>query len=383
MKHIFRNNIVAVCTVLFFAAGGATASDQADWPLYRGDAQAQACAPDRVSLPEKLEILWEKRLEKGWFPSSPIIVGDTVFIGSSDEGMSAYRLRDGEPRWTYPLPYGVFAPASYWEGSGDGALLFFGDTEGVFHAVEAETGRLRWKFEMKGNIDNAPNLDRKTGRVLIGSQAGTLYALDAATGKPAWEYKTEDQIRCFPTIAGRRCFIAGCDSRLHLVDLDRGEAVARLELDAPTGSTPTVHGDRVFFGTEGNEIFAVNWKKAEILWRFKGTHAFRGPAACRDGLVVCSGMDRTVRALDMETGEERWYFRAKRTMEYSGPVLAGDRVFVPCSDSFLYVLDLKTGKKRDALELPGKLLGCPAVVDGRIVLGTDDGVLVCLGAAKR
>ncbi len=332
-------------------------------------------------------MLWEHRLEKGWFQASPIIAGETVYIGSSDDGMLAFDLNDGALRWKFPVEYGVLAPAAFHREIAERdspvrETVVFGDTDGVLYALEAAAGTLRWKFATKGAIDNSPNIDIQTNRVLVGSQDGSLYALNIADGKPAWEYKTDDQIRCFPTIAGRHCFVAGCDSKLHIVDLDSGKAKATVDIKAPTGSTPAVAEDRVYFGTEGNEFLAVDWKKAEIAWRYPAKQAFRAPAACAEGLVIFGGFDRVVRALEAETGKERWIFRTKGRMEHSGPTVVGSRVFIPCSDSFVYILDLKTGKKLREIELPGKLLACAAVVDGRIVLGTDDGVLCCLGEGK-
>ncbi|MDR1963515.1 MAG: PQQ-binding-like beta-propeller repeat protein, partial [Planctomycetaceae bacterium] len=168
-----------------------------DCVLYRGDARASGCVTETAAFSESLKIFWEYRLEKGWFQATAIIVsdseyGDTVYVGSSDDGMLAFDLKNGKLRWKYPLELGVLAPAAY-----SNHLIFFGDTDGILYALDAQTGKERWKFKTGGTIDNSPNIDAQTNRVLIGSQAGSLYALDTATGQPAWEYKTNDQIRCF------------------------------------------------------------------------------------------------------------------------------------------------------------------------------------------
>jgi len=230
-------------------------------------------------------------------------------------------------------------------------------------------------------IDNSPNIDVKTKRVLIGSQFGTLFALEAATGKLSWEYTTEDQIRCFPSIADRYCFVAGCDSHLHVVNLDTGKGLHRIPLESPTGSTPLLWKDVAFVGTEGNEFLAVDWQKEKILWRFKMKQSVRAPTAYQDGIVIVGGMDKAVYALDAATGKERWQFKTKGRIE-GGAVIIGKRVFVPSSDSTLYVLDLQSGKQIDSLELTGKLLTAPAVADDRMFLATDEGVLTCLQSKK-
>ncbi|MDR0869431.1 MAG: PQQ-binding-like beta-propeller repeat protein [Planctomycetaceae bacterium] len=347
----------------------------ADWTYYRGDEQATGCAA--AKLPDEFKTVWKYQFKTGWIQATAVIADGTVFTGSSDNGMSAFSLKDGKLLWNYPVETGVIAPAVYFNG-----LLFFGDSDGFLYAVDASTGKERWKFQAKGTFDNSPNIDQKTSRVLIGSQDGTLYALDAATGKPAWEYKADDQIRCFPAIVGRKCFVAGCDAKFHIVDIDKGTAAAKIELEAPTGSTPAVWNDYVFFGTEGNEFLAVDWKKEKIVWRYKAKQAFRSPAACKDGLVIVCGMDKAVRCFAAATGEQRWEFRTKGRMEESGALIAGNRVYVPCSDSFLYVLDLQNGEKVNAVELGGKLRACPATDGKRIVIGTDDGTLFCLERAE-
>src|SRR3970282_491872 len=86
-------------------------------------------------------------------------------------------------------------------------------------------------------------------KVLVGSQDGSLYCLNAAAGEPVWKYSIDNMIQCAPTVMENRCFLAGCDGKLHIIDLDRGEAVAKVEIQDPTNSTPAAAGDFVYFGT--------------------------------------------------------------------------------------------------------------------------------------
>ena len=344
----------------------------ADWALYRGDANASGRTIDELALPAKLKIGWEERLEKGDFLAAPIVVGNSIFIGSSEKGMKAFDLQTGKPKWTYSIAEEIAAPAAYFEG-----LIFVGDTTGVLHALNATSGERKWKFDTKGTIDNSPNIDAQTKRVLIGSQRGTLFALEAATGDIVWEYKTEDQIRCFPSITGRHCFVAGCDSYLHVVNLDSGKGNSRIPLESPTGSTPLLVGDFAFVGTEGKEFLAIDWKQEKIIWRFSMKQPARSPAAYREGIVVFGGMDRIVYALDAKTGKERWRFNTKGRIE-GGAVIVGNKVYVPSMDSSLYVLDFQTGKQIESRALTGKLSTSPAVVSNRIIIATDEGVLTCL-----
>jgi len=344
----------------------------ADWTLYRGDAGATGQAAEAVTLGSNLRIVWEHRLERGFFDASPIIVGNSVFIASSHAGMQAFDLQTGTPKWTYKPERDIAASAAYFEG-----LIFVGDISGTLHALDADTGEKKWTFDTRGTIDNSPNIDVPTKRVIVGSQHGTLFALEAATGQLVWEYETGDQIRCFPSISGRHCFVAGCDSYLHVINLDTGTGVHRIPLDSPTGATPLVSGDFAFVGTEGNEFLGINWKEEKILWRFEMRGGARAPAAYRDGTIIIGGMNRIVYALNAKTGEERWSFTTRGRIE-GGAVIVGNTVYVPSNDASLYVLDFQTGRLIESIELTGRLSASPAVVPNRIVIATDEGVLTGL-----
>ena len=49
-------------------------------------------------------------------------------------------------------------------------------------------------------------------------------------------------------------------------------------------------------------------------------------------------------------------------------------------DGFLYVVSLSTGKQLWSYEIGRPVNGSPAVVDGRIVVGSEDGRVDCFGA---
>ena len=344
----------------------------ADWTLYRGDIGATGQVAEAVTLGSKLKIIWEERLEKGFYEASPIVVGDSVFIASNDSGMQAFDLQTGKPKWTYKIDKNIVATAAYFDG-----LVFVGDVSGTLHALEAVTGEKKWTFDTQGTIDNSPNIDVQTKRVIIGSQFGSLYSLDAVSGKLVWEYVTDDQIRCFPSISDRYCFVAGCDSYLHVINLDTGKSEHRIPLESQTGLTPLLSGDFAFVGTEGNEFLAIDWKQEKVLWRFPMGRGVHAPAAHRDGIVIFGGMDRVIYALDTKTGEERWKYTTKGRIE-GGAVIVGNKVYVPSNDSSLYVLDFQSGNRIESIELTGKLATSPAVVPNRVVVATDEGVLTCL-----
>ncbi len=365
-------------TALFLVAAhvvGSTrrAAAQDAWPLFRGGPQSQGVY--RGSLPEKLTRRWQFRVPEGSFEATPTIAEGTVFIGDMDGTLYALDLQTGKQKWQWKNELGfVTAPAYRHE------RLYLGDIGGDFFCIDAKTGKPVWHFTTDAEINSSANFDAQ--HVLFGSQDATLYCLDQKTGKLIWKHVTADQIRCMPTIAADRCFVAGCDGAFHVIRRTDGKPLGEIAIDAPTGVTPAVKDDFVYFGHEGGVFFAVDWRSLKVVWKLEDERRrlpFRASPAVTDDRVVIAGHDKRVRALDRKTGEVKWTFTARGRFE-SSPVVCGNDVIIGGSDRRLYRLDLATGKKRWEYEVNGRFIGSPAVARGNVVIATDRGVVYCFGS---
>jgi outer membrane protein assembly factor BamB len=65
-------------------------------------------------------------------------------------------------------------------------IVYFGSTDGNVYAVNADNGTQLWEFTTDGTILGSPTVDN--GVVYAGSDNGSLYALDAQTGNKLWSY---------------------------------------------------------------------------------------------------------------------------------------------------------------------------------------------------
>jgi outer membrane protein assembly factor BamB len=343
------------------------------WPLGRGNALAQGVG--KAALPDKPEVVWKVTVEKGAFDGTPVIADGVVYLGDMDGKVYAWKLADGKELWTYKVESGFIASPAI-----RGGLLYIGDIDGKFYALDINTGQPKWTFAAEAEIDNGANFWRDN--VLFGSQDSNLYCLNAESGKLVWKFAIGDQIRCMPTVVGDRSFVAGCDSTLHIVDLTTGQEAAAVPIESPTGVTPAVLGENVYFGTEAGTFFAVNWQEAKVAWKVEdkgSSQPYRSAPAVQEGIVVVGSRSRRVEAFDPKTGNELWTFATKQRID-SSPVIAGNRVFVGAADGRMYGLDLKDGKQVWEYQATGGFTGSPAVADGKLVIATDRGVVYCFGS---
>ena len=351
-------------------AQAAFVAAQDAWPLFRGDPQSQGVYDG--TLPASMKRRWQFRVADGSFESTPTIVDGTVFIGDMDGKLYALDLDQGTVRWTWEGELGFVTAAAYRHGR-----LFLGDIGGDFVCIDAAKGKMLWKFRSDAEINSSANFFGE--HVLFGSQDTTLYCLDQKSGKLVWKHAIADQIRCMPTLAEDRCFVAGCDGAFHVISVKDGKELGDVKIDAPTGVTPAVRGNHVYFGHEGGVFFAVDWRSMKIRWKLEDERyrlPYRASPAVTERQVIIAGHDKRVRSLDRQTGKIMWTFSSRGRFE-SSPVATRNEVVIGGTDRRLYRLDLATGKKRWEYEASGRFVGSPAVADGKIVIATDRGVVYC------
>jgi outer membrane protein assembly factor BamB len=144
------------------------------------------------------------------------------------------------------------------------------------------------------------------GRVLFGSYDNCLYCLDQADGSLKWKFETQGYVHCSPAVVAGRTFIAGCDEHLRIINVETGVEMASLPLSSYLIASPAIVEDMLYVGTYGSEVVAVDWKKAEEVWRKKTSEVeapIHSSAAVTDDLIVVGSRDKSVTALKRQTGD--------------------------------------------------------------------------------
>jgi outer membrane protein assembly factor BamB len=345
-----------------------------DWPLFRGNPLQTGVTAQK--LPDKLEILW-KFETKDTIEGTAAIANGTVYVGSLDENLYALDLKSGQQKWKYKAAP-IKAPASFHDGS-----VYVGDVDGVFHRVDAAKGEKIWTFKTDGEISSGANFSGTS--VLFGSADQNLYRVSIKDGKRLWKFEVAGgPVLGTPAVVGGRTFAAGCDSKLHVIDLESGKGLSSVELSGQVGAAAAVGGDRIYVGTMTNQVQAVDWKKSEVVWTFeteKRSQPFASSAALTEKLVIAGSRDNRVHALDRDKGTEVWSYLTGGKVD-SSPVVADGRIYIGSGDGNLYVLDAAKGTQIQKIDLADAILASAAVGEGRLVIGTEKGVVYCLGAKK-
>ena len=274
-------------------------SGRENWGLGRDNRrEAAGVGIDRRDV-DRLELQWSIALPAvTTMRSQPVIAGDTVFLGSKGAHLLALDRHSGCVRWSFKTEGPVHSALTL-DTTPDGvATLYFADEMASVYAVDATTGKLRWRERVKWfptSIISGP-ITYYDGRLYVPMSSfevaaaglptheccrshGGIAALDATTGQPVWRFDTTPQA-----------------AKTHL---NRDGVQMWGPSGAVVWNSPTIDAKRgvLYFGTGQNSsspatdtsdaIFALDLKTGARRWSFQALANDAWNAACLGGGASC------------------------------------------------------------------------------------------------
>lgn len=368
-----------------------TITKAGSWPMFRGGPNLSGRAPG--TLPDSLKVLWKFKTG-GPVKSSPAIVDDLIFIGSSDKNVYAIDLKNGQQVWAYPATDGIEAAPCVVEG-----LVFIGSSDGFLYALDAKDGSLKWKYQTEGQILGAANWTRSpAGRIwiLVGSYDNKLHCVDSADGKVVWTYETGNYINGSPAVDNQKAVFGGCDALIHVVSLIDGSKITEIDGGSYIAASAAFLEGQVYVGNYDNVFIRADlpdpaspgmteqagMAAGAIVWKYADSDSpFFSSPAVGESVVVFGGRDKRVHCVGRNDGKAIWTFPTLGEVD-SSPVICGDKVVVGSEDGRLYVIRLSDGTKAWSYETGQAITSSPAVAGGMVVVGCDDGYVYAFGPGR-
>lgn len=203
--------------------------------------------------------------------ATPLVVGDTVYAGSSDGGLYALDAANGTKRWRAAAGAPVFTGVTRLD---DGSLLF-GAMDGTVVRVDA-SGREMMRLRAGGSVTTTPTV--VDGIVIVGCRNYMLYGFNLQDGSPAWSYSFGfSWVESTPTVRDGVFYIGGSDwARVSAFDARTGRPHWETIVGGMSWGTPAVTDDTVFAGATCQKgaliqhqggIVALDRKTGAIKWR--------------------------------------------------------------------------------------------------------------------
>lgn len=203
-----------------FKTGGDILSSPSveDEVVYFGSNDKNIYALDMSSGKEKWSYLTD-----GWVVASPAILGDALYVTSTDGHFYAINLKDGKLLYRIKVGASLFIPSPVSSSAVNGELAILGSGKNVY-AVNLRTRNISWCYKTKNFVASSPVIvgsivlvgdGLKVPLPLIGSNDGIFYAIDLNTGKVVWKYETDGAVMSSPAIANGMVYVGSADGYIY------------------------------------------------------------------------------------------------------------------------------------------------------------------------
>ncbi len=194
--------------------------------------------------------VWDRKIP-GHLESSPVAVGDTLYLGTDTTNLIAVRASDGRVLWQFNSPGAIKASPSYHDGR-----VYVADYESGVFCLDARNGHPIWRTNTskvapfgRGGFFSSPAI--AFGRVYAGRDDGTIYAFDARTGRVDWTFQSHNFVYGSPAVAKvpgtpPSVYIGSYDEHLYALDARSGRQRWRYDVGGPVPGTATVIGHTVY-----------------------------------------------------------------------------------------------------------------------------------------
>lgn len=300
--------------------------------------------------------------ERGGFGGGVAVGGGKVFVASGYRTISALDQATGAVLWTTPVDVPIHGAPTV-----SGSRVFVVDVENQMMAFDVTTGRQDWSYR---GIPEPARIMRASSPAVTGEtviapfSSGEVIALRASTGQALWTQVLSRTSRTsalseLRDIAGRPVisrgvvYAVGHSGVMSAMDVRSGQPKWQLPVAGVNAPLPV--GDVVYVVSKNGELTVVNRDTGAVYWT-------------RD---LNEGRTR-------KEGGFLGFFDRVVTPEWSGPLLASNRLLLVNSDGELVALDPKTGAQTATLRLGGPAFIAPAAYNGSVYVLTDKGDLVSI-----
>ncbi|MEU1815394.1 PQQ-binding-like beta-propeller repeat protein [Streptomyces roseifaciens] len=254
------------------------------------------------------ELLWEMGGAQTDFETpdcGPLVHDGTVYVWA-DARLRALEARTGAERWSYPVGDTASCggvPVRLLNGP-DGVVYVAAGTRVL--AIDVARGDVRWRFEAPAVFLSppafAPGPAVTGGGVYIADYLGTVYALDAATGRDRWRIATEARQSTEPVLVAAGSVHLGSGGALYTLDAVTGTPKWRFAAGGDVVGAPVVADGRIHFGSADHCLYTVDAAGGQLRWKLATGGEITGSPVVAGGVVYACSKDRCVYALDAAKG---------------------------------------------------------------------------------
>lgn len=202
------------------------------------------------------KLVWKFQVPGGPVLGTPSVVEGRTFAAGCDSALHIIDTATGKEVAAVELDGQTGASAAV-----SGTHLFLGTMSNQMLGVDWKTNKIVWTFEAptrkQAFFASAAVTDKL---VVVGSRDKRVWALERKTGKDVWSFPTQGRVDGSPVIVGARVFAPSLDGHLYVLDLAKGEELAKFKLGNAISASPAVGKESLVIGTQDGTVFCLGAK---------------------------------------------------------------------------------------------------------------------------
>jgi outer membrane protein assembly factor BamB len=192
------------------------------------------------------KVLWQFN-SPGAIKASPSFHHGRLYVADYESGVFCLDARDGKLLWhTNTSKLAPFGEGGFYSSPAIGfGRVYAARDDGIVYAFDEKSGKVEWSFPTNNFVYGSPAVARIPGTppsVYIGSYDEHFYALDALTGKQRWRYDVGGPVPGTATVIGHTVYTSSFKTR-ESIGIDVRSHRKTFELNQ-AGYTPMVSDGR-------------------------------------------------------------------------------------------------------------------------------------------
>ncbi|MEQ1498297.1 MAG: PQQ-binding-like beta-propeller repeat protein [Novosphingobium sp.] len=373
------------------------ATENADWAQAGGTANKSYGNLALAAAPQKV---WSARIsgstKRQRLAAAPVIGGGQLFVMDTDGIVHAFDAKTGAQKWTATFKIKGDGSNSVYGGgvSYSNERVYVTTGVGEVAALEAADGKQVWKVKPSGPLRGSPSIAFNS--IFVMTQSNQIIALNADDGAQIWNAAASvGQTGVFGVAApaaGQGTVIAGFSTgELIAYRYENGrevwsDALARTSLSTSVGvltdidADPIIDRGRVYALGQGGRMAAYELVTGQRIWELN-LAGISTPSVAGDWIFTLTDDGRLL-CIARATGKIRWLTqldtfgnmkKKKSPIFWSGPVLAGDRLWFVNSQGQVFSAAAADGQPSKVTTLGAPISLAPVVAGSMLYVLDDSG----------
>lgn len=373
------------------------ARENADWAQPGGNAGKSV---GHIALGSATTRVWTADVagtnKRERLAAAPVVSGGRLFVVDTQAMVHAFDAATGAKAWSTQIEVQSAVKSSRFGGgvSADGTMVYATNGVGDVVALNAADGSELWKVRPAGPLRGAPTISN--GNVYVMTQDNQIYALSQADGSVQWnEAGTVGLAGIFGVAApaaAQGTVIAGYSSgELTAYRYENGrnlwnDALARTSISTSVATLSDIDADpvidrgRVFALGQGGRMAAYELVTGQRIWELN-IAGISTPVVSGEWVFVLTD-DAKLLCIARPTGKVRWIsslaaFRneekKKNPINWTGPILAGNRLIVASTEGDVVSVSLEEGSSTTLIDVKQSVSLTPIVAGGMLYILDDSG----------